>query len=206
MKAFTDASISEYEQFERLGLLEFRNPYLHCTPEFSDCTPAADYVAGDAPRLKDVWFRSMAQMFSEISPEMHEEFDIQYGKQLADRCALTYYGCCEPLHDRIPMLKKNFKNLRKIGVTPWADEERSAEQIGRDYVYARKSNPAFVAIKADKDVIRAETAGTVDICMKYGCPYEFVLKDISTVSYRPENLTIWSNTVKEVLDNHYNPF
>jgi hypothetical protein len=145
----------------------------------------------------------MAQMFSDISPEMHEEFDLQYGKRLGDRCALTYYGCCEPLQGKIQVIKKNFKNLRKIGVTPWANEESSAEQIGRDFVYARKANPAFVAIAADPDVIRAETAKTAETCLKYGCPYEIVLKDISTVSYRPENLTIWAKTVAETLDKYY---
>ena len=203
IKMFTDAAISEYEQFEKLGLLEYRNPYLHCTPEFTSGIPAADHQKGDAPRFSDVWFRSMAQMFSEISPQMHEEFDILYGKQLADRCALTYYGCCEPLHDRIDVLKKNFANLRKIGVTPWADEVRCAEQIGRDYVYAKKSNPAFVAINSDPGTIRAETIKTVEICNKFNCPYELVLKDISTVSYKPENLTIWADTVKGVLDEVY---
>ena len=205
MRLFTDAAISEYEQMERLGLLEFRNPYLHCTPEFSGDIPSPGYREGDAPRFKDVWCRTMAQMFSEISPQMHEEFDIQYGKRLADRCALTYYGCCEPLHDRIGILKKNLKNLRKIGVTPWADEERSAEQIGRGFVFSKKPNPAHVAIKADRDVIRAETVKTIEICNKYGCPYEFTLKDISTVSYRPENLAIWAATVMETLDAYYGP-
>jgi len=203
MKLYTDSSIGEYEQLERLGLLEYRNPYLHCTPEFTKDIPAKDYKEGDAPRFKDVWCRSMAQMFSDISPEMHEEFDLIYEKRLADRCALTYYGCCEPLQTKIQVIKKNFKNLRKIGVTPWANEESSAEQIGGDYVYARKANPAYVAIESDPAVIRAETVKTVEICNKYGCPFEIVLKDISTVSYKPQNLTIWANTVKETLDGIY---
>ena len=203
MKAFTAAAIKEFEQFERLGLLEYRNTYLHCTPEFSGDLPAADHIDGEPPRFSDVWFRSMAQMFSEVSPAMHLEFDILYGKQLADRCALTYYGCCEPLHDRIHLLKENLKNLRKIGVTPWANEESSAEQIGSQFVFAKKPNPANVAIKTDPAVIRAETVKTVEICEKYGCPYELVLKDISTVSYRPENLSIWAKTVKETLDGYY---
>ena len=203
MKAYTDAAISEFEQYERLGLLEYRNTYLHCTPEFTDDIPAADHTEGGVTRFADVWFRSMAQMFSEVSPAMHEEFDILYGKQIADRCALTYYGCCEPLHDKIGVIKKNLGNLRKIGVTPWANEESCAEQIGNNYVYAKKPNPAYVAIQADPDVIRKETLKTIKICEKYGCPYELVLKDISTVSYKPENLTIWAKTVKETLDGYY---
>jgi len=203
MKAITDAAICEYEQYEKYGLFEYRNTYLHCTPAFTDDVPAGDHREGENARFNDVWFRSMAQMFSEVSPQMHEEFDVLYGKQIADRCALTYYGCCEPLHDRIDVLTRNFKNLRKIGVTPWADEKSCALQIGGKYVYSKKPNPAFVAIDADPDIIRAETIKTVEICENYGCPYELVLKDISTVSYKPKNLTIWAITVKDVLDGYY---
>jgi hypothetical protein len=32
---------------------------------------------------------------------------------------------------------------------------------------------------------------------------EFVLKDISTVSHRPENLIVWAQTVSDVLDAYY---
>ncbi|MBQ3048397.1 MAG: hypothetical protein IJC94_00425 [Oscillospiraceae bacterium] len=40
-------------------------------------------------------------------------------------------------------------------------------------------------------------------CIKYGCPCEFVLKDITTVSGNPENLVIWADTVNSVLDEYY---
>ena len=203
MDALTNASIASAEQMERLGLLECRNPYLHCTPSFTKAVPARPLGEGAPPRFSDIWLRATAQIFAEVSPAMHEEFDVQYCKRLADRCALTYYGCCEPLHNKIEMLKKNLGNLRKIGVTPWADEERCAEQIGCGYVFAKKPNPAHVAIKADPDVIRAETVKTIELCHKYGCPYEFALKDISTVSYKLENLSVWDKTVRETLDAYY---
>ena len=44
---------------------------------------------------------------------------------------------------------------------------------------------------------------TVKLAIKHGCPVEFVLKDISTVSHRPENLIIWAKTVSDVLDEYY---
>ena len=48
-----------------------------------------------------------------------------------------------------------------------------------------------------------ELENTVKLCIKYGCPCEFVLKDISTVSKKPENLIVWSRVVSEVLDEYY---
>ena len=81
--------------------------------------------------------------------------------------------------------------------------EKCAEQIGGDYVLARKPNPSHVAINTDPEVIRREIEETVKICIKYGCPYDYVLKDISTVSHKPQNLIVWAQTVSDVLDKYY---
>lgn len=201
IQRFTEIQLSTMEQYEEQGLLDYDLADLHCTPPYSGDLPAVDYDGGKV-RLKDIWIRSMAQMFSSISPEQHEEFDLQYSRPLFEKCGLVYYGCCEPLENKMELLKR-VPNMRKLGVSPWSDQEKSAEQIGGDYVYARKPNPASVAVKTDPDEIRKDIKETVEICLKYGCPYEFVLKDISTVSYRPENLIVWEQTVKEVLDSYY---
>ena len=152
---------------------------------------------------RDVWFRTTAQIFSSISPAAHEELDMCYSAPLAARCAYTYYGCCEPLHDRIDRLKRVYPNLRKIGVSPWANVEKSAEQIGGDYVLSRKPNPAFVAGTLDEEVIRREITETVKACRKYGCPCDITLKDISTVGYKPQNLIRWAKVASDVLDEYY---
>jgi len=94
-------------------------------------------------------------------------------------------------------------NMRKIGVSAWANEEKCAERMGGRYVYSRKPNPAFVARDFSEDIIRNETKKTVELCLKYGCPYDITLKDISTVSYKPESLFSWVDTVMKVLDEYY---
>jgi hypothetical protein len=165
------------------------------------CTPAVISGLSD-DGLKATWFRASAQALSTVSPAMFEEFEIRYVIPLSERFAYTYYGCCEPLHDRMDIVKK-IPNLRKIGVSPWANVDSSAEQIGKDYVLARKPNPAHVALHTDPEIVRKETKETVKAAIRYGCPTEFVLKDISTVSNRPENLIVWANTVSEVLDQYY---
>ena len=186
-----------------LAEMDFVEKNLHVDPGVSNlhCTPA--YVSGLAEDgWKATWLRTMAQGFSEISPDMHEEFEIDYIMQVADRFAYTYYGCCEPLDKKLDLIFR-IPNLRKVGVSPWANEEIMAERLGGKYVYARKPNPANVALVTDPDVVRAETEKTIKLCAKYGCPFEMVLKDISTVSGRPENLIVWANTVADVLDAYY---
>ncbi len=196
---FTRAMASEMDQMEALWLYDPRRISLHCTP--GEFTPEPQRELRPYG-CRDIWFRTMAQMFSSISPAAHDEFDVQYSLPLAARCAHTYYGCCEPLSDRLHIIKQ-YPNLRKIGVSPWADVEASAEQIGGNYVLSRKPNPANVAITTDPEVIRKEITETASLCLKYGCPCDITLKDVSTVSYRPQNLIVWARTASAVLDEFY---
>lgn len=201
IQKLTEIEVVTLDSYERLGLLEPDNPTIHCTPSYIDGVPLERREDGKY-KLEDMWFRSMAQMFSSVSPQMHYEFDLQYSIPLMERCAYTYYGCCEPLDNKMKILEK-IPNLRKIGVSPWADVNKMAEQLGGKYVYARKPNPANVAIKTSPEIVRRETEQTVQACIKYGCPCEFVLKDISTVNYNPENLIVWAKTVSQTLDEYY---
>ncbi|GHT60546.1 hypothetical protein FACS1894109_18330 [Spirochaetia bacterium] len=198
---FTEMYRTRFEQMEAQGLLDFNIPSLHCTPPYTNELPAQDYDGGKV-RFKDIWFRGMAQLFASASPAMQDEFDLQYMRQLMDRCGLSYYGCCEPLDKFIPYLKK-VPNMRKIGVSPWANVRSSAEQIEGNYVFARKPNPANVARDFNKAVVEQEIEETIKACMENKCPYEFVLKDISTVSGNPQNLINWNKTVRELIDRYY---
>jgi hypothetical protein len=197
---FTEIYRARFEQMEAQGLLDYHIQSLHCTPPYTDELPGADYDGGRV-RFKDVWFRGMAQLFGSASPQVREEFDLEYMKPLMERCGLSYYGCCEPLDLFIPYLKK-IPNMRKIGVTPWANVRSSAEQIGGDYVMARKPNPANAA-RFDRDTVVKEIEETVRLALEYKCPYEFVLKDISTVGGSPKNLIDWTAAVMEVIDRYY---
>ena len=55
----------------------------------------------------------------------------------------------------------------------------------------------------DEELVRAETKQTVEACIRYHCPFELVLKDISTVSHRPENLFRWVQTVEKTIDQYF---
>ena len=193
MKKYMEAVTAQLDFMESHMPME-NGADLHCTP---------GYISGlTGHGCRATWFRGMAQMFSSVSPAMHKEFEINYIKPVAERFAYTYYGCCEPLDNKMDVITE-ISNLRKVGVSPWADPAVMAEKIGGKYVFARKPNPANVAIRTDPDVIRRETEESVKLCIRYGCPAEFVLKDISTVSHRPENLIVWADTVSAVMDEYY---
>jgi hypothetical protein len=90
-------------------------------------------------------------------------------------------------------------NVRKVSMSPWVDQERGAEEIGLQYVFSRKPSPAFLALEPfHPERVREDLAATRRICEKHGCPLEYILKDISTVGYKPERLFQWARIAMEV--------
>jgi len=195
MRKWTDYKLSEMKQMDALNLLDSEISSLHCTPGYTkDLQPGTG--------LKNTWFRCMAQMFSDIAPDMWKEFELDYLLPLTKEFGLVYYGCCEAMEKKLDLLK-TIPNLRKVGVPTRANAESCAEQLGSDYVYAHKPNPAFVAVNFDKDTVRNEIVRVIKTCQANKCPYEFVLKDISTVGYKPQNLIDWTKTVMEAIGEYY---
>lgn len=201
MRRFTEIHASMIDQMDAQGLFTSDIKDLHCTPGYSDELDEIEKKNGRGSRASG-WFRGLAQPFSSVSPDMHEEFEVEYIRPLAETFGFTYYGCCEPHHDRLDGLKK-IKNLRKVGCTPWADVNSTAEQLGKNYVLSRKPNPALVAGTLDEEAIRREVRETAEACIRYGCPWDYTLKDISTASYKIGNLTRWNEVVQETLDEYY---
>jgi hypothetical protein len=187
------------DQLEAQGLLCQPQSLIHCTGAWTDELPAPGYDPL-RPRVRDIWAMGLAQMFSTVSPAMFKEFEVDYAARIFARFGLVYYGCCDPL-DRKMNEVRMIPNVRKISMSPWADQERGAAEIGRQFVFSRKPNPAFLAgARFDEDRVRADLEATRTTCARHGCPLEFILKDISTVGYRPERLFAWARIAMEVAE------
>ena len=196
-----DDTVAYAEWLEREGLLSLNNEndYIGSGSRgYTRSLPREDWREGDIARLKDLWVLSESQETVGVGPSQFEEFIFPYQKAVTEKFGLLYYGCCEPVHSRWEVLRK-FENLRSASVSPWCDEEFMAEALGRDYVYSRKPNPAFLATTSfDAEAIREGLTATRDVCAKNGCALEFIQKDISTVCYEPERLFEWARIAMEV--------
>ncbi len=202
VERFVEIVEAQFRQYEDLGLLDPDQILLHCTPARTRDLPPVD-PSSRASR-EHVWGRCSAQIFSAVSPAMHDEFDLAYNQRLFGDCGLLYYGCCEPLDTKVDILRRRFNNLRKISITPWADPARAAETIASDYVLAAKPNPAAVShAKFSPEPVAKEIARYCEACLANRTPLEFVLKDISTIANDVRNLTLWASTVNGVLDRYY---
>ena len=207
IQRLVDACIHRLEQYEALRLLSLNNGFLMSEDNpyhslgsggigLTDELPALDFD-GSHVRIKDLWGCSSTQIFSEVSPAMHEEFALYYEIQWLKRFGLTYYGCCEPLHKKIEIIKK-IPNLRKISMSRWVNIEQAAEYIGASYVFSYKPNPGiFAAEHWDINTARNELKDVLD--KTKGCVLEIIMKDISTVRYSPQRLWEWVQMAIELV-------
>ncbi len=183
-----NAFMARLDRYEALNVLSLNNQNVRIGSGglgYCDELPQSGF---DPVRVRtiDQWGCSNAQIFSEVSPEMHEEFSLRYERKWLERFGMTYYGCCEPLHNKLDILK-SVPNLRKISVSPWADLGKTVELAGDKYVLSHKPNPAIFADENwNPDRARKELADM--LLQASGCSVEIIMKDISTVRYEPHRL------------------
>jgi hypothetical protein len=197
-RRMTEGYLSQLDQLEEQGLLCEPQSLIHCTGAYTDELPALGYNPARV-RTKDIWMFGLAQMFSVVSPRMFKEYEVDYARQICGRFGLVYYGCCDPLDQKMDQVRL-LPNVRKVSMSPWANQTRGAEAIGPEYVFSRKPNPAMLAYDSfDPEAVRADLLATREICEKHDCPLELILKDISTVRYKPERLFQWAEIAMQVV-------
>jgi hypothetical protein len=191
-----DAWMTELDQFEQQNLLELDNTNMRVgSGGYGYCE---NLPRGQRDRVtpKDMWGCSNAQVFSEVSPQMHWDFAIEHDLRWLTRWGITYYGCCEPLDKKMDILRR-IPNLRKISVSPWCDFGKVFDEIGTDYVASAKPNPAILAEDRWRpDQARAEIREILDAAGGQ-CHVELIMKDVSTVRYQPQRLWEWARIAME---------
>jgi hypothetical protein len=152
----------------------------------------------DHVRPIDQWGTSTGQIFTAVSPAMHDEFCLQYEIPYLERFGLTCYGCCEPLHHKMGILRR-IKNLRRISMSFWIDMDRAVNELQTDYVFSYKPTPAvFASDKWDPEPARRVLQNVLD--KTKGCRVELIMKDISTVRNEPKRLWEWADLAMRMVE------
>lgn len=196
-----DAFLYRLDQYERLGLLSPTNGPMRVGSggyACSDELPETDGAPGTVSASLQ-WGCANAQILSGVSPAMHEEFSLRYDRQWLSRFQLTYYGCCEALHDRMDILA-SVPNLRKVSMSPWARVEPMVERGGSKYVLSFKPNPAVFADPQRWHPERARQELETVLAKTRGCCVEVIMKDISTVAGQPRRLWEWAEMAVDVCE------
>lgn len=191
LRRMTDAMLARLDQMEQLGLIE-------CNRENARVGSGGAGYTSELPRpgrengpfgTPDCWGSATAQIFCEVSPAMHEEFALRYEIEVLSRFGLNYYGCCEPLHNKMALMN-TIPRPRKISISPWCDTARARAGAARRYVFSHKPSPAIFA-EDRLDLVRAEADLRRRLADSGDMPCEIIMKDISTVRGDWRRLAAW---------------
>ena len=108
MERLTQAYISMLDQYEKLNLLTLNNGNCRAGTgglAYTNGLPQSDFNPKKV-KAADLWGFCTAQIFTEVSPQMHEEFALNYELHWLKRFGLNYYGCYEALHKKLTLLRK----------------------------------------------------------------------------------------------------
>jgi len=196
-----EAYLSRLDQLEALGLLSVGNGNYRVGSGGLGITgelPQPDYD-GKHARPIDQWGTSTGQIFSSVSPAMHDEFCLQYELRWLERFGLNCYGCCEPLHHKIKMIKK-IPRLRRVSMSPWVNVEKGVEAIGKDYIFSYKPTPYIFTEDAWNPGLARRIL--VEVLEKTrGCCVELIMKDVSTCRRDPQRLWDWCRIAMDVVED-----
>lgn len=153
----------------------------------SDELPGSDFSGRIGCRHR--WGFAESQETVGVGPRMFARHILPFQLPILERFGLNCYGCCEPVHQRLDAILAGVPRLRRLSVSPWADQERVAERIGGRVIFSRKPNPALVCAQFAEDAIRADFARTAALADR--CRIEIVLKDTHTIQHQPWRLQRW---------------
>ena len=193
-----DGTLRAQESAEKAGdwgLCAHQNQAMPYAEELQD--PAANV---NGVKRSQLWGYMAAQEYTLISPEMHDEFLLQYQIPILEKFGLVAYGCCEDLTRKIDMLRK-IKNLRRIAVSPFANVAKCAEQIGSDYILSYRPSPSdMVSYGFDSERIKKTIVGDLGIFKRNGSCFDITLKDVETVQNDPDRIRRWVEVVRGVTE------
>jgi len=200
MKFLRDDHLAFAQWAEKEGVLSLNNEndYIGSgSMGYTKDLPARGYTP-DHVRMKDQWVLLESQETVGVGPDQFAEFIFPYQLSIDEKFGKSYYGCCEPVHTRWHVIKK-LPNLARVSISPWANEEFMAAELGRKYVYSRKPSPAMISTSVfDEDAIKADLKKTLTLAK--GCRVELIMKDVHTLNGQPERLPRWVRLAREAID------
>ena len=92
----------------------------------------------------DIWGAAEDQEYAVVSPEMFAETVFPHERRLLRHFGLTGYGCCDDLTEKLDSVL-TIPRLRRVAACPWANLEKMADRLKKDYILTWKPNPAHIA-------------------------------------------------------------
>jgi hypothetical protein len=203
VRRYVDMAMRRMEKYRKLGVWASNNAPVRVGSGGCGLVSrldAQELHPYDCP-TSQMWGCGNAQIFSSVSPAMHWQFSLQYEMDWLKQFGLTYYGCCEPLSGKMDLMDK-IPNLRKVSMSPWNNFEAAAERCRGKYVMSCKPSPAvFAGDSFDEGEARRAILAILNATK--GCSIELVMKDISTLRFKPERLHAWAKVARDTVNEYF---
>ena len=184
MSFVTDDMIAYVDWLEGNNLLSPNNTH---EPVIGGCLGLCAELDHSGKTLaKNMWVNTNSQATIGVSPAMFKEFVLPYYKKICSRFGLSYYGCCEPVHDYYTDCLDGIPHLRKISISAWCNEAIMSEKLaGSKIIYSRKPTPNFFMTSCfDEEAFSEYMGKSAEISKK--CRREVIFRDILMVAGGPK--------------------
>lgn len=161
---------------------------------------------GKIKSTTQVWGFLESQETTAVSPEMYGEFVYPYQDRLVKRFGLLSYGCCERVDSIWENYLSKWKNLRKLSVSPFNNEQQVGEYLrGTNIVYYSKPRAEYVTNRGplDEDALRIYFKGVCDAAS--GCLFEVAQREVGTIYGDFERGRRYVQIAKEAISEYWKP-
>lgn len=201
MRLLTDDYLSFFRMLEQenhlLPTAGFENVY-QSSFAFTDELPTDVAVS-----TTETWGYLNSQESVGISPEMYAEFIFPYYSEIAQQFGLLSYGCCEapdPVWEQI----RTLKNLRRLSIPVWSNEEYMGEQL-RDskIIYQRKPSAETIGLYKtfDEEFVRKHINKTLHAAQ--GCALEITQREVFTVHGDAGKVKRYVKLIRECIEKEW---
>ena len=119
---------------------------------------------------------------------------------------IRLYGCCEPVDPIWDRCISTLKNLRKVSISPWCNEEIMSEKLrGTNIIYHRKPSPNFLGVGTtlDEDAFRQHIRKSLTLAR--GCKMEITQRDVYTINNDIAKARRYVQIIKQEIVNQSRP-
>ena len=189
------------QQARSMKLIQSNNDYTyHYTGGLGYCDDLPPYT--DQPvALDQVWGAAEAQEYSCVSPDMFCRMVLPFERKLLEPFGLNGYGCCDDLTEKLDEVLK-IKNLRRVAACPWANLEKMANRLKKDYILTWKPNPAHLAAEQFDEAALEKYMTESLLAAKAGYP-EIILRDTHTCRNDPDRFGKFVEITRRVIEKVY---
>ena len=188
MAFLRDAVMAAMDVAEATGLLAENN-----TSEMTCSDSLRETPSGRPLGYGDLWGSANSQEFDQVSPAMWEEFLLDYQRPILARYALTQYGCCENLTQKIDGVL-SIPNLRVFVCSAWTDLPKVVEAVGDRYTIMWREKASRVVFENMPAIVAKLEE---DMRVTQGLYRQVVLRELQTLNGRTSRLHEWTQAAVE---------